>query len=94
MPNPNMAKAVASYAGSMNIGEHLLRSPAYARRGPLHKQIHEIQRPNMCERFGSAARLKAGSQPIGARESVVTTDDGTVCVFGFATSCNRSPLWV
>jgi hypothetical protein len=54
---------------------------------------HEIQRPKICERFGSAARLKAGSHPISGRDSVVTTGDGTVEVC-LGTSCKRSPLWL
>ena len=36
---------------------------------------HEIQRPKTCERFKSARRLKTGSQPIGGRDSIVTTAD-------------------
>ena len=60
--------------------------------GPEH-QTQEIQRPKMCERFGSATRLKAGSHPIGGRESVVTTGDETVEVC-FEASGSRSPLWV
>jgi hypothetical protein len=34
MPNPSIAKAVASYAGNMNIGEYLFALSAYARCGP------------------------------------------------------------
>ena len=47
----------------------------------------------MCERFGSAARLKADSHPIGGRDSVVTTGDEALeaCL---GTSGRRSPLWV
>ena len=58
---------------------------------PSH--THEIQRPKICERFGSAARLKAGSHAIGGRETVVTTGDETVEIF-FGASGNRSLLWV
>jgi hypothetical protein len=92
MPNPSIAIAVASYAGSMNIREYLcvVRHTLVAGRT---SQTHEIQRPKMCERFGSATRLKAGSHPIGGRESVVTTGDGTVGVC-FEASGSRSPLWV
>ena len=45
----------------------------------------------MCERFGSAARLKAVSHPIGGRDSVVTTGDEAfeACL---GTSGRRSPL--
>jgi hypothetical protein len=75
MPNPSIAKAVASYAGSMNIWDTLALFGPRAARALLNNRTHEIQRPNMCERFGSAARLKADSQPIGGRESVVTTGD-------------------
>jgi hypothetical protein len=92
MPNPSIAIAVASYAGSMNIREYLcvVRHTLVAGRT---SQTYEIQRPKMCERFGSATRLKAGSHPIGGRESVVTTGDGTVGVC-FEASGSRSPLWV
>ena len=92
MPNPNMAKAVASYAGSMNIREYLCVVWPTLVAGRA-SQTHEIQRPKIYERFGSATRLKAGSHPIGGRESVVTTGDGTVGIF-FEARGNRSPLWV
>jgi hypothetical protein len=52
---------------------------------------HEMQRPKTCERFESARPLKTGSQPIGGRDSVVTTVDETVEVCLGAT-CKRSPL--
>ena len=92
MPNPSIAKAVASYAGSMNIREYLyvVRPTLVADRA---SQAHEMQRPKMCERFGSAARLKAGSHPIGGRESVVTIGDKTVEA-GFEATGSRSPLRV
>ena len=92
MPNPSIAKAVASYAGSMNIGEYLcvVRSTLVADRA---SRAHEMQRPKMCARFGSAARLKAGSQPIGGRESVVTIGDETVGA-GLEATGSRSPLRV
>jgi hypothetical protein len=54
---------------------------------------HEMQRPKTCERFESARPLKTGSQPIGGRDSVVTTVDETVEVCLGAT-CKRSPLWL
>jgi hypothetical protein len=92
MPNPNIAKAVASYAGSMNIREYLCVVWPTLVAGRA-SQTHEIQRPKIYERFGSATRLKAGSHPIGGGESVVTTGDGTVGIF-FGASGNRSPLWV
>jgi hypothetical protein len=84
--------AVASYADSMNIREYLcvVRPTLVAGHA---SQTHEIQRPKIYERFGSATRLKAGSHPIGGRESVVTTGDGTVGIF-FGAGGNRSPLWV
>src|SRR6185312_6266011 len=63
------------------------------RTGARSPRSHEIQRPKTCERLGSATRLKAGSQPIGGRDSVVTTGDGTVEVF-LGASCKRSPLWL
>ena len=88
----NIAKAVASYAGSMNIREYLCvvwRTLVACRAS----HTHEIQRPKIYERFGSATRLKAGSHPIGSRERVVTTGDGTVGII-FGASGNRSPLWV
>src|SRR6476660_2672587 len=52
-----------------------------------------MQRPKMCERFGSAARLKADSHPIGGRDSVVTTGDEALEA-RLGTSGRRSPLWV
>ena len=84
MPDASIAIAAGSYAGSINIGAspweqmitHSVRS---------YSQSHEIQRPKRCERFRSV-RLKAGSQPIGGRDSVVTTGDGTVEVF-LGASC-------
>ena len=47
----------------------------------------------MCERFGSAARLKANLHPIGGRDNVVTTGDEAfeACL---GISGRRSPLWV
>ena len=56
-------------------------------------QTYEIQRPKICERLGSAARLKADLHPIGGRDSVVTTDDEVfeICL---DTNGKRSPLWV
>ena len=50
-----------------------LSGPRWSRTAPHQLTMYETQRPKMCARFGSAARLKAGSQPIGGRESVVTT---------------------
>jgi hypothetical protein len=50
-----------------------------------------MQRPKTCERFESARPLKTGSQPIGGRDSVVTTVDETVEV-GLGATCKRSPL--
>src|ERR1700731_4923687 len=47
--------------------------------------------PAHCERFGTAARLKAGSHPIGGRDSVVTTGDETVEVC-LGASGKRLPL--
>ena len=90
MPNPSIAKAVASYAGSMNIWEYLcvVRHAS----SPPRPQTHEIQRPKIWERFGSAARLKAGSHPIGGRDSVVTT--GEAFEVRSDTSGRRSPLLV
>ena len=67
------------------IGSRFLRALSFP--------THEIQRPKICARFGSAARLKAGSQPIGGRDSVVTTGDETVGV-SLTASGSRSPLWV
>jgi hypothetical protein len=61
------------------------------RTGARSPRSHEIQRPKTRERLGSATRLKAGSQPIGGRGSVVTTGDGTVEVF-LGASSKRSPL--
>ena len=91
MPNPSIAIAVVSYAGSINIGALPSDSRSFIRyaRSP---QSHERQRPKTCERFGAATRLKAGSQPIGGRDSVITTGDGTV--EGLGASCKRSPLWL
>ena len=54
---------------------------------------HEMHRPKICERFGSATRLKAGSHPIGGRDSVVTTGGGTFEV-RLGTCGKRSPLWI
>src|SRR5262249_24797548 len=92
MPNPSIAIPVASYAGSMHITEYLyvVRQTLVAGRP---SQTHEIERPKMFDRSGSATRLNAGSHPIGGRESVVTTGDGTVGVC-FEASGSRSPLWV
>jgi hypothetical protein len=92
MPNPSIAIAVVSYAGSINIGALPSDSRSCIRyaRSP---QSHERQRPKTCERFGSATRLKAGSQPIGGRDSVITTGHGTVKVC-LGASCKRSPLWL
>jgi len=92
MPNPSIAIAVVSYAGSINIGACLPTADSFIRyaRSP---QSHERQRPKTCERFGSATRLKAGSQPIGGRDSVITTGDRTV-ELGLGASCKRSPLWL
>src|ERR1700722_19769194 len=52
-----------------------------------------MQRPKICERFGSAARLKTDARPIGGRDRVVTTGDDVfeVCL---DTSGRRSPLCV
>ena len=92
MPNPSIALAVVSYAGSINIGTLPSGSRSFIRyaRSP---QSHERQRPKTCERFGSATPLKAGSQPTGGRDSVITTGDGTVEVC-LGASCKRSPLWL
>jgi hypothetical protein len=91
MPNPSIAIAVGSYAGSMNMGIPFALSGTRSPR--CASQTHEIQRPKMCERFGSAARLKADSHPIGGRDSVVTTGDEAfeMCL---GTRDKRSPLWV
>src|SRR3974390_881843 len=88
MPNPRIAIAAGSYAGNMNIGDTFVSSGLSS-----WPKTHEIQRPKICERFGSAARLKAGSHPIGGRDSVVTTGDETVEVCLGAWS-KRLPLWV
>jgi hypothetical protein len=53
----------------------------------------ETHRPKMCDRLGSATRLKADSHPIGGRDRVVTTgDDAFEACLG--ASGKRSPLWV
>ena len=87
MPNPIIAIAAGSYTGNMNIGGTFCFV-----RPALVAETHEIQRPKIWERFGSAARLKAGSHPIGGRDSVVTTDDETVEVC-LGASGKRLPLW-
>src|SRR5271169_2963563 len=52
-----------------------------------------MQRPKICARAGSAARLNAGSHPNGARGIVDTIGDEMVEV-SLSASGNRSPLWV
>jgi hypothetical protein len=90
MPNPSIAKAVASYAGSMNIWETFALFGT--RVSPPRLQTHEIQRPKIWERFGSAARLKAGPHPTGGRDSVVTTSEAFEVRSD--TGGRRSPLLV
>ena len=90
MPNPSIAIAVGSYVGSINITD----TPCFVPRDELTGVLpntYEIQRPKICERLGSTARLKADSHPIGGRDSVVTTDDERVEVCPGASG-KRSPL--
>ena len=87
---PAISTAVGSCPGIIIIAEYPFISSG---QSDYATQTYEIQRPNVCERFGSATRLKAGSHPIGGRESVITTGDETVEIF-FGASGNRSPLWV
>ena len=60
-------------------------------RGTL--QTHEIQRPKICARAGSATRLNAGSHPTGGRDLTATAGDETLEV-RFSVSGSRSPLFV
>jgi hypothetical protein len=53
---------------------------------------HEMQRPKICARAGSAERLNAGSYPIGGRRIVVMNGDEVVDVLG--AGAKRSPLLV
>jgi hypothetical protein len=53
---------------------------------------HEMQRPKICARAGSAARLNAGSHPIGGRRIVVMNGDEMVDVLG--AGAKRSPILV
>ena len=62
-------------------------------RRTLNSLIHEMQRPNMCARAGSALRLNAGSHPIGGRGKVDTAGDEVVEV-RLNASGKRSPLLV
>ena len=89
MPNPSIAIAVGSYVGSINIAD----TSCFVPRDELIVcfQTYEIQRPKICERLGSAARLEADLHPIGGRESVVTTGDERVDVC-LGASGKRSPL--
>ena len=57
------------------------------------KQTHEIQRPKICARVGSATRLNAGSHPTGGRDLTATAGDETLEV-RFSVSGSRSPLFV
>lgn len=57
------------------------------------RQIHERQRPKICARAGSAARLNAGSHPIGGRDRVDTDGDEILGVCLIASD-KRSPLLV
>src|SRR5215475_13618614 len=91
MPNPSIAIAGGSYAGRKNIQDSFTSSGRLS--SWLGCPTHEMQRPKICERFGSATRLKVGSHPIGGRDSIVTTGGGTLEV-RLGTSGKRSPLWV
>ena len=91
MPNPSIAIAGGSYAGRTNIQDSFTSSGRLS--SWLGCPTHEMQRPKICERFGSATRLKVGSHPIGGRDSIVTTGGGTLEV-RLGTSGKRSPLWV
>ena len=56
-------------------------------------QTHEMQRPKICARAGSATRLNAGSHPTGGCNLNATAGDETVEV-RFSVSGSRSPLFV
>ena len=76
--------------GSINITD----TSCFVPRDELTRVLpntYEIQRPKICERLGSAARLKADSHPIGGRDSVVTTGDERATVW-LGASGKRSPL--
>jgi len=93
----NIGVSFASPEGSRrNLNEALKTLLSWLSTRNFSEQsfpTHEIQRPKICTRFGSAARLKAGSHPIGGRDSVVTTGDETIEVCLSACG-SRSPLWV
>lgn len=69
------------------------RNRAQSRRRPQTLQTHEMQRPKMCARAGSATRLNAGSHPTGGCDLTATAGDETLEV-RFSVSGNRSPLFV
>ena len=72
-------------------GSIINREQTVLSRGTL--QTHEIQRPKICARAGSATRLNAGSHPTGGRDLTATAGDETLEV-RFSVSGSRSPLFV
>jgi hypothetical protein len=74
------------------------RAVPHAGRASVHARhvlllIHERQRPKTWARAGSAARLNAGSHPIGGRCMLVTSGDG-VAEVNLGDGGSRSPLMV
>jgi hypothetical protein len=63
----------------------------HSRRRPTTLQTHEMQRPKICARAGSATRLNTGSHPSGGCGLAPTAGNETV---ELRFSGNRSPLFV
>ena len=75
------------YAGRKNIQDSFTSSGRLS--SWLGCPTHEMQRPKICARAGSATRLNAGSHPTG-RRALTATGNETAEV---RLSCNRSPLF-
>jgi len=86
MDTPVQVVCCCSLGGSIINREQTCSSQS---RGTL--QTHEIQRPKICARAGSATRLNAGSHPTGGRALTAMAGNETVEV---RFSSNRSPLFV
>ena len=69
------------------------RNRAHSRKRPATLQTHEMQRPKICPRVGSATRLNAGSHPTGGCDLTATAGDETL-ELRFSVSGSRSPLFV
>ena len=65
------------------------RNRAHSRKRPAILQTHEMQRPKICPRVGSATRLNAGSHPTGGCDLTATAGDEDVRI---ALQCQRQSI--